>query len=337
MANEAEMAENQDMTVTITDNRFGDVEIERAILEPHGIELAVAECWSSADVVAAGRESDGLLVNLAPVDAAALEALERCRVISRYGVGLDNIDLGAATRLGIAVRNVTGYCDREVAEHALGLILALARGIPSRDRAVREGKWNAFPVGRRVAGTTLGILGFGGTARALVRATLAVGFSRILVWSPHISAARIDEVFGDLATSLGTPVLPSSFDELLAESDWISLHLPLVPTTRGLLGTSAFARMKAGASLVNVARGSLVDEEALVEALRSGRLAGAGLDVYAAEPLPQGSRLLSAPNLVLTDHSAYASRESIRELRSRCARNALDALLGGRPNEATAG
>jgi len=230
-------------------------------------------------------------------------------------------------RMNIEVRNVPGYCDREVAEHALALILAIARGIPERDRAVRAGKWKSVAPGRRIAGTCLGILGFGGSARALARSALALGFSRILVWSPHIDAARIEATLGPLSRAAGVPVSPSGFEELLAASDWVSVNLPLKPETRALIGPSAFARMKEGASLVNVARGSIVDEEALVDALESGSLGGAGLDVYAAEPLPLGSRLRSAPRLVLTDHSAYASVESIRELRARCAENALEVLL----------
>lgn len=322
------------MKVVITDNRFGDIEIERDLLEPRGIEVAAADCASSSEVAAACREADGILVNLAPVDGAAIESFRRCKVISRYGVGLDNIDTAAAARAGIAVKNVRGYCDREVAEHALGLLLAMARGIPARDRSIRAGSWNLVPPGRRVAGSILGILGFGGTARALARASLSLGFAKILVWSPHGNQERIDEVFGpqieglDAARGGGSPVLASSLAELLAASDWISVHLPLRPETRGMLGAEALASMKRGAGLVNVSRGPIVDEEALAEALESGHLGAAGLDVFDAEPLPRGSPLRSAPNLVLTDHAAYASVESIFELRRRCAQNALDSLLG---------
>jgi D-3-phosphoglycerate dehydrogenase len=323
------------MTCVITDNRFGEVEIERTILESKGVELRVASCASSSEVVAACKDAEGILVNLAPLDAAAIEALPRCRVISRYGVGLDNIDLAAAGRMGIIVRNVPGYCDRDVAEHALGLILAIARGIPERDRAIRRGAWNSVSPGRRVAGTTLGILGFGGTARALARSALSLGFSRILVWSPHIDATRIDASLGLLAKAAGVAVVPTSFEELLEASDWVSVNLPLTPETRAIIDAAALARMKRGSAIVNVARGPIVDEEALIEALESGNLGGAGLDVYAAEPLPPGSRLRSTPHLVLTDHSAYASVESISELRTRCAENALEVISSyrGRPRK----
>ena len=312
----------------ITDNRFADDAIERSILAAAGIELVVAKCRSSGDVAAAGREADALLVNMAKVDAAAIDGLERCRVIARYGVGLDNIDLEAARRRGIAVANVPGYCDQEVAEHALGLILACARGIPRRDRAVREGAWNVPSIGRRLAGSTLGILGFGGTAKALVRAALGLGFAEILVWSPHIDAGRIEEALGTAAAALDTRIRPAAFDELLAISDWVSIHLPLKGETRGIVGERELALMKRDATLINISRGAVVDEEALSVALHSGALGGAGLDVFTAEPLPNGSRLRSMPAVVLTDHSAYASRESIADLRRRTAENVVIALEG---------
>jgi D-3-phosphoglycerate dehydrogenase / 2-oxoglutarate reductase len=310
----------------ITDNRFGDADIEASVLAPAGVELVVAKCRSSAEVAAAGREADALLVNMASVDAAAIESLERCRVIARYGVGLDNIDVEAAARRGIVVANVPGYCDREVAEHALGLLLACARNIPQRDRAMREGSWNVAATGRRVSGTVLGILGFGGTGKALARAALGLGFREILVWSPSISRDRIEAAIGPAAGALGACLRPAALDELLAASDWVSVHLPLKPGTRGIIGPRELALMKGDSTLINISRGAVVDEEALAVALASGKLGGAGLDVFTAEPLPKGSKLRSLPGVVLTDHSAYASRESIAELRRRTAENALGVL-----------
>ena len=281
----------------ITDDRFGDSEIERSILAQAGVDLAVAKCRSSADVAAAGREADALLVNMARLDSEAIESLARCRVIARYGVGLDNVDLEAAARRGIVVANVPGYCDREVAEHALGLILSCARAIPFRDRAVRAGAWDVAAPGRRVAGSTLGILGFGGTAKALARSALALGFREILIWSPKISAARIDGTLGDAATALGAIVRPVSFDRVFLDSDWVSIHLPLKPETRGIVGARELGLMKRDAALINISRGAVVDEEALVTALSEARLGGAGLDVFTVEPLPQGSRLRSLPGV----------------------------------------
>jgi len=316
------------LLAVITDNRFGDSEIERGVLEGAGVELRVAQCRSSADVASAGREADALLVNAAPADAAAIEALERCRVIARYGVGVDNVDVEAAARRGIAVKTVPGYCDIEAAEHALGLLLACARGIPQRDRAIRDGEWNVGLSGRRIAGTVLGVLGFGGIGKAFVRSALGLGFREILVWSPHMTAERIDRSVGTAASALGSVVRPAEFDEVLSRSDWVSIHIPLKPETRGIVGERELRLMKVDATIVNVSRGAIIDEEALVDALFARRLGGAGLDVFTAEPLPMGSRLRGAPGVVLTDHSAYASRESIAELRRKTAENALSALRG---------
>jgi Lactate dehydrogenase and related dehydrogenases len=310
----------------ITDDRFGDSDIEREILASAGIDLLVAKCRCSADVAAAGREAEALLVNMASADAAAIDALERCKVISRYGVGLDNIDVEAARRRKIEVRNVPGYCDREVAEHALALLLACARSLPRRDRAIRDGQWNVPAQGRRVAGGVLGVLGFGGTGRAFARAALGLGLREILVWSPRISQERIEEVLGPASRALGTAARAASFDELLSSSDWISIHLPLKPETRGIVGARELGLMKRDATLINISRGAVIDEEALVAALESGRLGGAGLDVFTAEPLPKGSQLRFLPNVVLTDHSAYASRESIADLRRRAAENVVAVL-----------
>jgi D-3-phosphoglycerate dehydrogenase / 2-oxoglutarate reductase len=311
--------------VVVTDDRFGDgAALERSILEPAGCEVRVASCKTARDVIEAGRKADGLLVNLSPLNAEAIAGLESCRVISRYGVGLDNVDIVSAAARGIVVCNVPGYCDLEVAEHTLGLILALARRIPERDAAVRAGLWNAVAPGKRVAGTTLGLFGFGGAGKAVARASLGLGFKEILVWSPHISAGRIEAFLDGTPATLGIIVRPASFDEVLAQADWVSVHLPLVPDTRGLFGSRAFACMKEGGHFINTSRGGLVDEAALAKAVKSGHLGGAGLDVYINEPLPAESPLRGLANMVFSDHAAYASVESIKELRRRTAENALN-------------
>ncbi|MEI6385530.1 MAG: C-terminal binding protein [Spirochaetota bacterium] len=312
----------QGALVMITDNRFGEARIEREFVESRGGRLEVADCRSASDVASQCRDADALLVNMARVDGSAIEALDRCRVISRYGVGLDNIEVGAAERRGIAVRNVPGYCSQEVAEHALGLILSLARGIPARDRAIREGLWNEVEPGRRVAGSTLGVLGYGGSARALIAAASGLGFARILVWSRSLPEGPLPSP----GRASGSPLAAAPLEAVLAECDWLSIHLTLNEETRGLIDAGAIARMKSTAMLINTARGPIIDEEALVAALQAKRLGGAGLDVFAVEPLPQGSPLRSLPTVVLSDHSAYASVESIIELRTRCVANAWEEL-----------
>lgn len=314
------------LLAVVTDDRFGGVAEETAVLGPLGVELRVASCSSSAEVAAACADADAVLANLAPVDAAAVAAMRRCRVVSRYGVGLDNVDLAACAARGIAVANVPGYCDAEVAEHALALLLSLTRGVPERDAAVRGGAWNLATGQASVAGSVVGVAGFGGSGLAFARAVLGLRPSRLAVWSPNLSRERLDAALGPAAAALGVELRAASFDELLTGSDFLSLHLRLTAETAGLWGEAAFSRMKRGAYLVNTARGGLVEASALARALASGRLAGAGIDVYDVEPPPPGHPLLSAPNCVLTDHCAYRSTRSIAELKRRCAENAARAL-----------
>ncbi|MCX7023544.1 MAG: C-terminal binding protein [Spirochaetes bacterium] len=316
--------------VVVTDDRFGDYSIERSILEPAGAELRVENCPDAAAVAVACREAVVVLANLAPVSALAIDAMERCKAICRYGTGLDNVDIAAAARRGIAVRNVSGYCDDEVAEHALALLLDAARSVSFRDREIRAGFRDSHAPAIRVRGTTLGVLGFGGTATAFVTKAIGLGFSEILAWSPSLDTDRLARQLGPAiaaaAAALGTVIRAATLDELLAASDFVSLHLKLAPETLGFLGESRIAAMKRGAILVNVARGALVDENALADALESGRLDAAGLDVFATEPLPPGSRLRSCPNVVLTPHAAWYSPSSVAELKRRTALNALDYL-----------
>lgn len=315
--------------VVITDERHGSIAEETAVFGPLGAELLVAACRSEADVAEACAEADAVLLNMAPMGASAIAALKRCKVISRYGVGLDNVDLAAAAARGIAVRAVPGYCDHEVAEHALALLLALSRGVAERDAAVRNGGWDLSRPQRSLRGSTIGALGFGGSGRAFARKALALEPARLLVWSPRTDRARVEGALGPAAAAFGVEARAATLEELLAESDALSLHLRLCDETRGFMDASRLGRMKRGAFLINCARGALLDEAALAAALDEGRLAGAGLDVFAAEP-PTGSPLLSRSDVVLSDHSAYRSDRSLSELKRRCALNAAEALgLGG--------
>ena len=326
----------------ITDDRFGRHDEELAVLQPLGVDIRVVSCRTPADVAEQCADADALLLNLAPLDASAIAALRRCRVVSRYGVGLDNVDVEACRARGIAVYNVTGYCDAEVAEHALGLLLALARGVVPRDRVVRDGGWSAPGRQVSVCGSTVGVLGFGGAGASFVRAVSALSPGRVLVWSPTISAERIRAQLCPSAVGLpelcppgGHPaelcppcgiVEPASFDEVLSRSDFLSVHLRLTPDTDGLLSDAAFARMKRGVLLVNTARGALVDSAALARALEAGTVAGAGLDVLDAEPPPAGHPLVGRPDVIITGHTAYRSVRSVAELKRRCAENAAKGL-----------
>jgi len=274
------------------------------------------EAPTPAELAGGCRDADGLLCLLSDrIDAKLLAAAPRLRVVSSYSVGLDHVDLAAATRRGIPVGFTPDVLTETTAELALGLLFATARRIVEADREVRSGAWTrawdpSGLLGRDLHGATLGVIGLGAIGRALATRGRALG-TRILGWSrTRRELPGIEFV---------------ALDALLERSDFVSVHVALAPETRGLLGARAFARMKHGAILVNTARGGIVDEEALADALRAGRLAGAALDVFAREPLPADSPLLGAPNLILTPHIGSATVAT----RARMAELAVDNLLAG--------
>lgn len=307
--------------VVISDDRFGDQAEERMALSGLDAELVVADCRGEAELAAACAGADAVLVNQAPMTKRVIDGLGACKVISRYGIGYDNVDVAAATAKGIWVANVPGYCTEEVAEHALGLLLCCVRRIPFKDRGVRSGGWNLNQPIRRMSGRTLGIIGFGSTGRAFWEKIQGFGFSRILIDDPRIADKLLPGMFGQAA----------SFDEVVEQSDFISVHVPLKPETRHMIDAAALARMKHGVILINIARGPVVDEAALTAALISGKVGAAGLDVFEREPLPADSPLRGLDNVILTDHSAYYSQESISVLKTRTALNARAVLEGGKP------
>ena len=299
--------------IVVTDCDHPTIDVERAIFEAAGHDVRLAQCRTADEVIAAGSGSVGLLTQYAPVNEAAMAALPGLRVIGRYGVGLDNIELPAAARRGIPVLNVPDYCTAEVADHALGLILALTRGVVFLDRGVRTGTWD-FRLGgelRRATTVQIGIVGFGRIGQALARRAGALGY-RVVATDPRRPAAD------------AVPLV--ELDELLSTSDVVSIHAWLDETTRHLLDARAFALMKPGAFLVNTARGGLVDQAALVEALRSGHLGAAALDVLEREPIPAGDPLLALPNVIITPHTAFYSRESLVEMKRMVAERMVAVL-----------
>ena len=295
------------------------LEAERAELARAGATLDVAAGPTEADLVAALRTADAVINTAAPLTSAIIAAMERCRVIVRTGVGVDNVDLAAATEAGIVVANVPDATVEEVSNHALALILVCSRKIGRLDRALRAGVWDRrlfAPMGT-LYGETLGLVGFGRIARALARKAQALDMRVVatdpLVPATDMAAARVGSV---------------TIEELLTRSDFISLHAPLTIGTRHLLGAAELARMKPTAFVVNTARGALIDQAALVDALRGGRIAGAGLDVFEQEPLPKNDPLLTFENVVLTPHAAAFSDAGVREIRRRAGEAAADVLLG---------
>ncbi|MDR2553642.1 MAG: C-terminal binding protein [Treponema sp.] len=313
------------MRIVITDDRFGWVDEERRVFA--GEDLAVADCRSEEDLMAACAGADGILLNQAPMTGRVIRGLDRCRVISRYGTGYDNVDAAAAEEAGIWVTTVPGYCGEETAEHALALLLSCVRGIPWKDRGIRAGLWNIHRPIHRMQGRILGIVGFGVSGRAFWEKVQGCALSRILIADPR-GKAKLETAQKRFPAFQGEAV---SFEELIRRADFISFHVPLNETTRRCVNRASIAEMKEGVIIVNTSRGGIVDEEALAEALTEGRIASAALDVFEREPPGRDHPLCALPNVVLTDHCAYYSAESVSVLKTRTALNARDVLEGRIP------
>jgi D-3-phosphoglycerate dehydrogenase len=312
------------MKIVISDDRFGHNEEEKLAFKDLSADLVIADCSTEDELIRECRDADAVLLNQAPMTAKVIAALEQCKVISRYGIGYDNVDVKAAEEKGIWVTNVTGYCTEEVAEHALGMLLCCARRIPFKDRGVRNGKWNLNQPIRRMSGRTMGIIGFGSTGRAFWEKIQGFGFSRVLINDTDIEKKLLPGMFGEAA----------SFEKVISESDFISLHVPLKETTHHLINAETISRMKNSVIIINISRGSVIDESALIDALSSGKVSSAGLDVFEKEPLAKDHPFLTLDNVILSDHSAYYSEEAVSELKMRTAMNARDVLEGIIPKTA---
>lgn len=303
--------------VAITDYVFPSLEPEQRVLTPLGVELLPAQCKSEEEIIELTRDADAVLNCYAKMTARVIENLHRCKIIARYGIGVDNVDLAAATKAGILVTNVPDYCIDEVSDHALALLLALARRITVADGAVKAGAWDVIAHAgiRRLRGQTLGLIGFGRIAKALASKVQALGM-KVLVYDPYVEAVAIAHHRAEAA----------SFDRIVTDTDAISIHVPLSEETHNLFGERELARMKPAAFLVNTSRGGIVDERALAIALKENRLGGAALDVLAVEPPPHDHPLRQAPNMILTPHLAFYSRESVMELQTKAAEEVARAL-----------
>jgi len=307
--------------VLVTDHPWSSIDAEVETLAGVGARLVLAQTGEQAELVELARDADAILTCFARTSEAVVAAAERLQVIGRYGIGVDNIAVDMASARGVLVTNVPSYCEHEVAEHALALMLALARRIPIYDRGVREGDWSlqrGAPI-HRIHGGTLGIIGFGHIGRVLAAKASALGLTVIAHHprSPDAIAAAGYE--------------PVELRELAAQADFISLHVPLTDETTNLIDEEFLRAMKPTAVLVNTARGLVVDQEALVEALRSGWIAGAAADVFTPERLDPGDPLLAVPNLIATPHVAYYSEESLVDLGRLAAENVAAVLAGRMP------
>ena len=308
--------------IAVTDSPFPSLDPAKAALARVDPELRMAQSASAEDILAVARDADAILVTYAKLPGELLRQLTRCRAIGRFGLGVDNIDIPAAAALGISVNYVPDYCMQEVSDHAMALLLATARKVPLSDKLVQSGRWEVPPIVpiHRLSGRVLGLVGFGNIPRALAPKARAFGL-RVVTHDPYVSpdvlsAAAVDGV---------------SFDRLLEMSDFVSIHAPLMPSTRGLFNADVFHKMKKGAVLINTARGPLVDEAALIAALDTGQLGGAALDVVTTEPLTKDSKLLGRDNVILTPHTAFYSVEALEELHTKCAADVARVLSGEQP------
>jgi D-3-phosphoglycerate dehydrogenase len=314
--------------VAIADYDFGDVEVEREIVEEAGFELIAAHCKSEEEVIEVAHDAAAVLAQYATISARVIAELSECRVIARYGTGVDIVDVDAATKHDILVTNVpSDWCENEVADHAMALLLAVARKINVYDRATRGGAWrwqSGAPI-HRLRGSVLGLLSFGAIARAI--AVRAAGFGlRVTAHDPYVPAEEIT----------ATGVEGVSFDQLVAQSDCLVIQAPLTPETHHLFDEAQLRRMKPSAILVNTARGPIIDDRALHRALSEGWIAGAGLDDIEEEPakirdwLPDNP-LLRLDNVVITPHAAYYSEEAIGTVRRFAAEEVVRVLTGQAP------
>jgi D-3-phosphoglycerate dehydrogenase len=310
-------------TVLLTDFAWPDDSIERGIIESAGFKLVSGPANpASPDVIEAlvrEHQPEAILTCWAQVSAAAIEAAANLKIVARLGVGLDNIAVEQATRGGIWVTNVPDYCVEEVSDHAVGLALAWTRGLVSFDRDVQQGNWN--PAGaalRRLGNLTVGIVGFGRIGRRTAQKLQAFN-ARLLAFDPYP------------ANDAGVTFVV--LDELMRQADIVIVHAPLTPTTHHLIDQTRLDQLKPGSFLINVSRGGVVDTDAVIRALQSGQLSGAGLDVLEQEPQVP-AELLQHPGVIITPHVAFSSDASLVELRQRASEEVVRVLLGEQPQQA---
>lgn len=314
------------MKIAITDYTFPTLEIEEEILRPLGHELvAWKEKRAATDLPQLVADADAVITQFAPVNADVIGSMTRAKVIVRYGIGVDNVDLGAAKERGIPVCNVPDYCIDEVADQTLAFLLATTRQVVTNTNFVREGNWGlATPLKqmRALRDLAVGVVGFGRIGREVV-ARLRPFKCQVLVHDPVVSAADIER----------TGCTPVALRELLSQADVITLHCPSTSETRGMINRESLAITKPGVILINVARGDLVDADALTAALQTGHVSAAALDVFAPEPMPSDHPIRKMNNVILASHIASCSVPAVRKLRETAANLAATALRGERlPN-----
>ncbi len=307
--------------VSVADSAFPNLDPAREVLAKIGANILLAEKPTPEGIMKAARQADAVLVTYAKITAEMIGQMSRCRIIARFGIGVDNVDIAAATGAGIVVTRVPDYCVDEVSDHTMALLLALVRKIPFANSLVNGGRWGmpaVVPI-HRLRGTVLGLVGFGKIPQLLAPKAKAFGI-QVVAYDPYISesimsAAGVEQV---------------DFAKLLKVCDYVSIHTPLLPETHHLFNADAFAQMKPTAYLINTARGPIVDERALAHALDTGQVGGAALDVLSSEP-PVDSALFGRDNVILTPHMSFYSVESLVELQTKAAEEVVRVLTGQMP------
>lgn len=323
------MSANRKPKVVIADYDYGDVDIERSIVTGAGFELVAAQSKSEDEVIAAASDADAVLTQYAEIGKGVIDSFKRCKIIARYGIGVDTVDVDEATRRNIVVTNVPNdWCMNEVADHAVALLMALARKLPQYNRATRAGEWQ-WQTGRpiqRLQDGTLGLFSFGAIAKEVARRMKGFGVKTVIACDPYADEKD--------AAAEGVALVP--FEEMLTKSDYLVVQAPLTKETRGRFSEAELRRMKKGAILVNTARGPIVKDEDLYRVLSDGWLAGAGLDDIEEEPSKLASwkpvdPLFSLENVIITPHAAYYSEQSIEIVRRFASGEAVRVLKGEAP------
>jgi len=312
--------------VVILDDRYPHYNEETAVLKPLGITPEVCKSADPDEIIKQCADADGIILNLAPMNAKIISALNKCRVISRYGVGFDNVPVPEATAKKIWVANVSDYCAEDVSDQAFALFMSCVRKVALRDRQMRSGTWKVQADGPqwRIAGKTFVFFGFGQIARIFYRKLSGFNPGRVLVFDPFLDEAQVR----------AAGAVKADWETALREGDYFSIHMPLNEKTRGMFNEETFRKMKKTAIIINTSRGPIIDEKALHKALSERWINSAGLDVFAREPINNDNPLLKLDNITVSGHVGWYTEEAQSELKRKAAENVRDVLSGGKPKYA---
>jgi len=308
--------------VAVTDYVFPNLDIEKQELQKIEAELIESTGSDEENIIKVAKDADAILNCYAELTPRVIESLKKCQIIARYGIGVNNVSMPTATKKGIIVTNVPGYCVEEVSDHALALILACTRKICQLNKTVKNGKWDFkdYRPMYRLEGQTLGIVSFGKIPRRLVEKVSAYKFN-IIAYDPYVDK--------EIAAKYNVKLV--TLEELLKESDIITVHAPLTKETEGMFGSEQFKIMKNSAYLINTARGGLVKDNELAQALKEGEIAGAGLDLLEDEKVNSHHPLVSLENVIITPHSAFYSEEALKDLQYKAVQEVVRVLTGKTP------